>query len=231
MSVVVPYYLLLPDGAKEIEVTERQALFAKDKKTNKYEKVGETSEKLVAKQGMRKGGAPLELPKDADTGQFAISYTVEAMGKTEVKTLEFVVTKDQQSLANAQELAKGERSKFAQMGGDSQQLALVATADVGKSIGEKSVQPEPDKIGEKSVQPGAGKSSAQVALKRLVVLVNTTSLRKDPDSGANVVSTLKKGEKYPYQESVSIGGKKWFLMTTDEGNKGWVLGAAVKQDP
>jgi uncharacterized protein YgiM (DUF1202 family) len=65
----------------------------------------------------------------------------------------------------------------------------------------------------------------------ILVAGATATLRSQPDTTANIVATVKRGERYPFTETVQLAGKKWLLVLTDEGKKGWVSEGAVKVLP
>ncbi len=72
------------------------------------------------------------------------------------------------------------------------------------------------------------------AQKQAEVIVTTTYLRKAPDSNAEKVQTVQKGEKVTFEKNQDTNG--WYYVSTSNGAiKGWVrqdtIGAVINKEP
>jgi hypothetical protein len=92
------YYVLAPEGAKEIKVTETRAVKYFDPSKNQWTDLGQVDQEITAAPGTRKADGAFDLPKDVPEGKYKVAFKVSAAGKEDVQERDLTVKKGTASL-------------------------------------------------------------------------------------------------------------------------------------
>jgi len=87
------YYVMAPEGAKEIKVTETRTVKYFDPKKNEFVDLGSVDQEITAAPGSRKADGKFDIPKDVPEGRYKIAFKVSASGKEDVMEKEMFVKK------------------------------------------------------------------------------------------------------------------------------------------
>ncbi|MCX5810868.1 MAG: hypothetical protein NTX36_16125 [Proteobacteria bacterium] len=95
------YYVMAPDGTKEIKVTETRTVKYFDPKKNEFVELGSVDQEITAAPGSRKADGKFDVPKDVPEGRYVIAFKVSAAGKEDTVEKEMLVQKAAASNATA----------------------------------------------------------------------------------------------------------------------------------
>jgi hypothetical protein len=87
------YYVMAPEGAKELKVTETRVVRFFDPQKGKWEDLGQVDQEITAAPGLRKADGAFDLPKDVPEGKYRIAFKVSAAGKEDMQEKELTVRK------------------------------------------------------------------------------------------------------------------------------------------
>lgn len=87
------YYLMAPDGQKEVKVTETRTVSYYDEGEKEWKELGSVDAEVTSALGTRKAEGHFELPADVPDGRYRIALKVASMGKTDEVHQEIMVRK------------------------------------------------------------------------------------------------------------------------------------------
>ncbi len=87
------YYVMAPDGAKEMKVTETRTVKYFDPSKNQWADLGQVDQEITAKPGVRKADGSFDLPKDVPDGKYKIGFKVASSGKEDMVEKDLTVKK------------------------------------------------------------------------------------------------------------------------------------------
>jgi hypothetical protein len=87
------YYILAPEGAKEMKVTETRIVKFYDPSKKQWVDLGQVDQEITAAPGSRKADGNFDLPKDVPEGQYKIAFKVNAGGKEDIVERDLTVKK------------------------------------------------------------------------------------------------------------------------------------------
>jgi hypothetical protein len=87
------YYVMAPEGAKEMKVVETRTVKYFDPKKNEFVDLGSVDQEITAAPGSRKADGKFDVPKDVPEGRYKIALKVSAAGKEDVVEREMYVQK------------------------------------------------------------------------------------------------------------------------------------------
>jgi hypothetical protein len=87
------YYVMAPEGSKEIKVTETRVVKFFDPSKNQYVDLGQVDQEITAAPGLRKADGAFDLPKDVPEGKYKVAFKVSASGKEDVQERDLLVKK------------------------------------------------------------------------------------------------------------------------------------------
>jgi hypothetical protein len=87
------YYVMAPQGAKEIKVTETRTVKYFDPQKNEFVNLGSVDQEITAAPGSRKADGKFDIPKDVPEGRYKVAFKVSASGKEDVIEKEMFVQK------------------------------------------------------------------------------------------------------------------------------------------
>jgi hypothetical protein len=87
------YYVMAPEGAKEIKVTETRTVKYFDPQKKEFVDLGSVDQEITAAPGSRKADGKFDIPKDVPEGRYKIAFKVSASGKEDVMEKEMFVKK------------------------------------------------------------------------------------------------------------------------------------------
>jgi hypothetical protein len=210
------YYVMTPTD-NEISVTETVTLKFYNPEKKIYEELPSASETIVAHPGIRNATSEIHVPSSAEEGKFLIVFTVEAMGTSDRSEMPFIITSNQQTLANARQASAVRQAKA-----EEQKSAIV----VASANGTGYVQ------GEKSVQVTSATETTKIETatieKQITIVVSKATIRENPDPRSKVMVRASINEKYPLLNTVTISGRTWYQVRLADGKPAWVLGSFAK---
>lgn len=89
------YYVMAPEGAKEIKVTETRTVKYFDPQKKEFVELGQVDQEITAAPGSRKADGKFDIPKDVPEGRYIIAFKVSAGGKEDTVEKEMLVQKAQ----------------------------------------------------------------------------------------------------------------------------------------
>lgn len=87
------YYVMAPEGTKEMKVKETRMLEIFDTSANEWKKLGESDNEIVAAIGTRKAEGFFELPNEMAEGNYRITLKVSTSDKEDTQTRNLTVKK------------------------------------------------------------------------------------------------------------------------------------------
>ena len=87
------YYVMAPDGAKEMKVTESRQVKYFDPSKNQWADLGQVDQEITAKPGLRKADGNFDLPKDVPEGKYKVGFKVASGGKEDMVEKDLTVKK------------------------------------------------------------------------------------------------------------------------------------------
>jgi hypothetical protein len=87
------YYVMAPEGSKEMKVTETRTVKYFDPQKKQYVDLGSVDQEITAAPGSRKADGKFDIPKDVPEGRFKIAFKVSSAGKEDVVEKEMTVVK------------------------------------------------------------------------------------------------------------------------------------------
>jgi hypothetical protein len=116
------YYIMAPEGTKEVKVTESRSLHYLDPSENEWKELGVVDNEITSALGTRKADGNVDVGKEMPEGKYRVTFKVAALGKEDQVTQDLTVKKG---------LAMGPRNVRPQH----QQVAYAGTEQTGaKSI-------------------------------------------------------------------------------------------------
>jgi len=94
------YYVMAPEGAKEMKVTETRYVKFFDPSKNEWTNLGGVDQEITAAPGLRKADGKFDIPKDVPEGKYRIGFKVASAGKEDTVERDLVVKKGTASLEN-----------------------------------------------------------------------------------------------------------------------------------
>ena len=92
------YYVMAPEGAKEMKVTETRYVKFFDPSKNEWTNLGAVDQEITAAPGLRKADGKFDIPKDVPEGKYRIGFKVASAGKEDTVERDLVVKKGTASL-------------------------------------------------------------------------------------------------------------------------------------
>jgi hypothetical protein len=92
------YYVMAPQGAKEMKVTETRYVKFFDPSKNEWTNLGGVDQEITAAPGLRKADGKFDIPKDVPEGKYRIGFKVASAGKEDTVERDLVVKKGTASL-------------------------------------------------------------------------------------------------------------------------------------
>ncbi len=92
------YYVMAPEGSKELKVTETRYVKFFDPSKNEWTLLGGVDQEITAAPGSRKADGKFDIPKDVPDGKYRIGFKVAAAGKEDVLEKDLTVKKGTASL-------------------------------------------------------------------------------------------------------------------------------------
>ncbi len=87
------YYVMAPDGEKEVKVTETRTVSYYDESEGKWKELGSVDAQITSALGTRRAEGRFELPSDVPEGRYRIDFKVSSLGKEDTTSREIVVKK------------------------------------------------------------------------------------------------------------------------------------------
>jgi hypothetical protein len=87
------YYVMAPEGVKEMKVTETRTVKYFDPQKRQYVDLGSVDQEITAAPGSRKADGKFDIPKDVPDGRFKIAFKVSSGGKEDSLEKEMTVVK------------------------------------------------------------------------------------------------------------------------------------------
>jgi len=87
------YYVMAPEGEREVKVTETRALSFLDPEKNEWKELGAVDQHVTSAIGTRRAEGSFDIPTDAPEGRYRITLRVSAFGKTDQLTQDLTVSK------------------------------------------------------------------------------------------------------------------------------------------
>jgi hypothetical protein len=78
------YYVLAPEGAREMKVTETRIVKYYDPAKRQWVDLGQVDQEITAAPGSRKADGNFDIPKDVPEGQYKMAFKVTAGDKTDM---------------------------------------------------------------------------------------------------------------------------------------------------
>jgi hypothetical protein len=213
LNFLAKYYVMTASqDQKDITIVETRTLKRFDDKKQQYVQLGDPiSENKIINLGTRRTDGNIDVPSDVEQGKYLISFMVTAEGKTDAIEMPFIVTRNSQILATAQEQDFKKRSELDSLLTTSpptpaQQPIQLAAASV---TGEKAVQ--------------TAKTN-----KMLLIIAEKVNLRESHNTKSKIITTGVKDDKFPLIKSAEEDGKTWYQIMLDDGRSAWIIGTAVK---
>ena len=87
------YYVMAPEGAKEMKVTETRYVKYFDTSKNEWVNLGGVDQEITAAPGLRKADGKFDIPSDVPEGKYKIGFKVASAGKEDTVERDLVVKK------------------------------------------------------------------------------------------------------------------------------------------
>jgi hypothetical protein len=87
------YYVMAPEGAKEMKVSESRTVKYFDTTKNQFVDLGQVEQEITAAPGIRKADGAFDIPNDVPEGRYKIAFKVASGGKEDVMEKELTVKK------------------------------------------------------------------------------------------------------------------------------------------
>jgi glycine zipper 2TM protein len=87
------YYVMAPEGQKEVKVTETRAVHYFDPAENAWKELGSVDGQITSALGTRRADGHFDIPKDVPEGRYRVTLKVAALGKQDQASQEIVVKK------------------------------------------------------------------------------------------------------------------------------------------
>jgi hypothetical protein len=85
------YYVMAPDGLKDVKVTETRIVSYLDPSNGNWKELGSVDQNITASLGTRRAEGRFDLPSDVPAGRYRITLKVAALGKVDQQTQEITV--------------------------------------------------------------------------------------------------------------------------------------------
>jgi hypothetical protein len=92
------YYVMAPEGSKDMKVTETRYVKYFDPAKNEWTNLGGVDQEITAAPGLRKADGKFDIPKDVPEGKYRIGFKVASAGKEDTVERDLVVKKGTASL-------------------------------------------------------------------------------------------------------------------------------------
>jgi hypothetical protein len=92
------YYVMAPEGSKEMKVTETRYVKYFEPSKNEWTNLGGVDQEITAAPGLRKADGKFDIPKDVPEGKYRIGFKVAAAGKEDTVEKDLIVKKGAASL-------------------------------------------------------------------------------------------------------------------------------------
>ena len=87
------YYVMAPEGQKEVKVTETRAVHYFDPAENAWKELGSVDGQITSALGTRRAEGRFDMPNDVPEGRYRVTLKVAALGKQDQASQEIVVRK------------------------------------------------------------------------------------------------------------------------------------------
>ena len=87
------YYVMAPEGAKEMKVTETRAVKYFDPSKNQWTDLGQVDQEITVAPGTRKADGAFDIPKDVPEGRYKMAFKVSAQGREDAVERDLTVKK------------------------------------------------------------------------------------------------------------------------------------------
>jgi hypothetical protein len=87
------YYVMAPEGSKEVKVTETRSLSYLDPSVNQWKTLGSVDQEITSGLGTRRAEGNIDLPPDVPEGRYLINFRVAANGMQDETSQELMVQK------------------------------------------------------------------------------------------------------------------------------------------
>lgn len=217
------YYVMAPEGSKEVKVTETRTVFYYDPSEKKWTELGSVDQEVTSALGTRKAEGSFDIPPDVPEGKYKITFKVAALDKSDTSTKELNVKKghamapgDEEEYASADDDQKAEKKTEKDSEQQAEQVQLAYEQQMTEQSGGKAVKVASVEAGEKKKG-----STAEITSK-------TLNIRREPSSKAELVAVVKQGEVYEIVKRETVQNTKWFKLRLEDGTEGWALGKYLK---
>jgi hypothetical protein len=87
------YYVMAPEGEKEVKVTETRTLHYYDPEAKEWKELGSVDNEITSALGTRKAEGSFDIPKDVPEGRYQVTLKVASQGKEDQVTKDLTVKK------------------------------------------------------------------------------------------------------------------------------------------
>lgn len=87
------YYVMAPEGTREVKVKETRTVSYYDSSENRWKELGSVDQEVTSALGTRKAEGSFDLPPDVPEGRYRIALNVSTEGKSDMVEKEIVVRK------------------------------------------------------------------------------------------------------------------------------------------
>jgi hypothetical protein len=87
------YYIMAPEGTKEVKVTETRTVSYYDESEKEWKELGTVDAKVTSALGTRRAEGRFELPSDVPEGRYRIALKISALDKIDEVSQEIMVKK------------------------------------------------------------------------------------------------------------------------------------------
>jgi hypothetical protein len=87
------YYVMAPEGTKEVKIRETRMVEYFDPSEKKWKELGAVDQEVTSALGTRKAEGRFDMPSDVPEGLYRITFKVSAQGKTDQTTRDLKVDK------------------------------------------------------------------------------------------------------------------------------------------
>lgn len=209
------YYVMAPEGAKEVKVTETRTVSYYDPAEKKWTELGSVDQDVTAALGTRKAEGNFDVPSDVPEGRYRITFKVAALDRTDESTKELDIKKGHaKGPTDSEDVAVSSHKKDAEDEAD--QVAAAYQKKAGEREGGKSLR---------TAGPSAGASVSKTTAE---VTSKTLNVRKEPSNKGDLLAVIKKGEVYEVLGNETVEKDKWFRLRLEDGSEGWAMGRYLK---
>jgi hypothetical protein len=87
------YYVMSPQGQKQVKVVESSTLHYFNPEKNAWQELGTTESQVTAALSSRRAESPVDMPSEVAEGRYRLTFKVSALGKEDQASQEIVIKK------------------------------------------------------------------------------------------------------------------------------------------